>query len=181
MDEHNWSDWYPYSLSQDFFRNIPEAPGIYEVRTDYEFGRLKGSSPLLTIGSAAKSLKTRISRQRIGNTIRYLNRPEKWIRRAKHVLEFRYYECSNKDEAKYLEAIRQLEYENQHWELPPGNDRLDLSPVKKRIKALLGISMEQLVADLHQGKLEVSEVVEKTHISPAIINNFIVYWGNNDA
>ena len=52
--------------------------------------------------------------QRIGDSIRYQNRAEKWLTQAGHELQFR---CSTTDigkEARYLEAIRLMEYENEH-------------------------------------------------------------------
>ncbi len=77
-----------------------------------------------------------------------------------------------------MEAIRQLEYESQHWELPPGNDRLELAPVKKRITESLGISVEQMVGDLLQGKRDIEDLATQTDVSPSIISNLLVYFGN---
>lgn len=177
-DKYNWSDWHRFD-DEKVLAALPNEPGVYEVRTDFEIGRLQGSSSLVTIGRA-KKLKERREKQKVHDTVRYLNRAEKWILRANHALEFRYSICGSFEKAKYMEAIRQLEYESQHRELPPGNDRLELSPVKNRIKELFGISIEQFAGDLLQGKLEVSHVADKLNISPTIINNLIVYFGNNN-
>ena len=177
-DKYSWSVWYRFD-DEEILASLPNESGVYEVRTDFEISRLRGSSPLVTIGRA-KGLKERRDKQKVGDTIRYLNRAEKWLLRANHALEFRYCICGSFKEAKYMEAILQLEYESQHWELPPGNDRLELAPVKNRIKESLGISIEQMVGDLLHRKLEVPHIADELHVSSAIINNFIVYFGNKN-
>lgn len=178
-EKYRWSDWYRFN-DEKILATLPNEPGVYEVRTDFEIGRLRGSSSLITIGRA-KQLKERRDKQKVGDTTRYLNRAEKWLHRANHTLEFRYCVCSSFEETKYMEAIRQLEYESQHWELPPGNDRLELAPVKKRIKESLGISVEQMVGDLLQGKRDIESLAAETDVSPSIINNLLVYFGNKKA
>jgi hypothetical protein len=175
--KYKWSDWHRFD-DEKVLATLPNDSGVYEVRTDFEIGRLHGSSPLITIGRA-KNLKDRRDKQKVGDTVRYLNRAEKWLFRANHALEFRYIICGSFEEAKYTEATRLLEYESQHWELPPGNDRLELSPIKNRIRELFGISIEQMVGDLCQGKLEVAHIVDKLSISTAIITNLMVYFGND--
>lgn len=173
--EYDWSKWYPFNDGK-ILASLPNKPGIYEVRTDFEIGRLCGSSSLVTIGRA-KNIAERRGKQKAGDIIRYLNRPEKWLFKNKHELEFRYCICDSFEEAKYLEGIRQLEYESQHWELPPGNDRLEISPLKSRIEELFGCTAEQMVNDVLQGKLNVTQVTSKLHISQTILNTLIIYWG----
>jgi hypothetical protein len=174
-NNYDWSDWYRFDDAK-LLATLPDEPGVYEVRTDFEIGRLCGSSSLVTIGRA-KNLKERRYKQKVGEATRYLNRAEKWLLRANHTLEFRYCTCRSFDEAKCMEAIRQLEYESQHWELPPGNDHLELAPVKRRIKELLSIGVEQMVLDLLRGKLDIMQVATKLHLSATIIDNLIVYFG----
>jgi hypothetical protein len=53
MDELRWSQWYPLA-QQPFSIPVPDVPGIYEIRTDHEFGRLRGQSRIVYIGSAAR-------------------------------------------------------------------------------------------------------------------------------
>lgn len=62
MDEISWSEWRQL-LKQVVGEFVPDLPGIYEIRTDREFGRLKGTSRIVYIGSAARntpSLKRRL-------------------------------------------------------------------------------------------------------------------------
>jgi hypothetical protein len=179
INEHRWSDWRRFDDTR-VLEALPDDPGVYEVRTDFEIGRLHGSSSLVTIGRA-KNLRDRRDKQKVGDTTRYLNRAEKWLLKENHVLEFRYLTCDSFEDAKHTEAVRQLEYESQHWELPPGNDRLELSPIKKRIKDEFGVSTDLIVRDLLRGKLEVPQVAAKLNVSPAIINNLIVYFGEDDS
>ena len=171
----DWSEWYRFN-DEEKLATLPINPGIYEVRTDFKIGRLRGNSPIVTIGRA-KNIQERRGKQKAGDIIRYLNRAEKWLFKANHELEFRYCICATFDDASYMEAIRQLEYESEHWELPPGNDRLELSPLRKRIDKLFGITAEQMVKDLLQKNRDIADVAAKLDISPAIINNLIVYWG----
>lgn len=172
----SWSVWYRFD-DHIILAKLPNKPGVYEVRTDFNINRLNGSSPIVTIGRA-KDLKERRYKQKAGDTTRYLNRAEKWLLNSKHALEFRYFICNSFEEAKFVEVVRQLEYESQHWELPPGNDRLELAPLKSRINELLGISIEQMVEKLTHKKIEVSRITETLSISPVIINNLMVYFGD---
>ncbi len=123
MSITRWSEWHPLDL-QSLKVPVPNSPGIYEVRTDFEFGRLRGSSSIIYIGSATPSLKKRLLDERIGKPDRYLSRAEKWLRQAGHALEFRYATLANGPTARRLEADRLRECEEEHWELPPGNASL---------------------------------------------------------
>lgn len=100
---YRWSAWYPFDTEVANI-SVPDKPGVYEVRADVEFGRLNGSSPLVTIGSAVASLRKRVYEQRIGDPIRYQNRAEKWLAQAGHILEFRYTTTDSGKEARFLEA-----------------------------------------------------------------------------
>jgi hypothetical protein len=48
-----------------------------------------------------------------------------------HILEFRYLRTDDEKEARYLEDKHLLQYECEHWELPPGNEHSPLSEIKK--------------------------------------------------
>lgn len=121
MDEFDWSEWYP--LSHQSLANLPDAPGIYEIRTDYEFGRLRGSSRVVYIGSAAQRGKPTL-RKRLGQRITdpqgNLSGAEKLLQRAGHVLEFRFAKTKDRETARQMEIQRLTEYEEKHWETPPG-------------------------------------------------------------
>ena len=116
--------------------------------------------------------------QKAGNPKRYLNRAEKWLYKHNHILKFRYCVCRDFEDAKFLEAISLWEYENRHWELPPGNDRLEKPPIIERIKEYFN-SVEQLLQQLDKG-LSHSEVASKLRVSTAIIENLVVYFGEKE-
>lgn len=98
---YSWSTWHHFN-AELARTTVPDEPGVYELRTDYEIGRLKGSSPLVTIGSAARSLRKRIYEQRLLNTAKLLNRAERWLIQASHTLEFRYATTGNEEKARYV-------------------------------------------------------------------------------
>jgi len=121
MDEFDWSQWY--SLSQQSLANVPDVSGIYEIRTDYEFGRLNGVSRVVYIGSAARrgkpSLRKRLS-GRIANPEGNLSGAEKLLVRAGHALEFRFATAKDGETARQMEIQRLTNYIEKHREPPPG-------------------------------------------------------------
>ena len=144
---HQWSPWY--RLDDEVAKtNVPDKPGIYEIGANFEFGRLNGKSRIISIGRAAPSLRTRLCKERFSDMARYLNRPEKWLVNAGHTLEFHYIITSSGEEALWLEALRHWEYENQHWELPPGNDRLEKAAIMKRIERKYAAFNDKILQDL---------------------------------
>jgi len=130
-----WTGWLP--LNEENVSLVPEKQGIYEIRTDYEIKRLRGESRIVSIGRAVPNLKTRLS-SRIYNPYRFMNRCEKWLIRGNHKLEFHYIVTGDSEDAKWLEALEHWKYENKHWELPPGNDRLEKAPIFKKIEGVIG-------------------------------------------
>ncbi len=125
--ESDWSDWYP--LIKDSLRYIPDQPGVYEIRTNYEFGRLKGKTNLVYVGRTDRgnSLKERL-KGRIDKRKDILTKAEWFLLDNGHPLEFRFTVTKSKDEAKLMEAERLAEYDQQWWELPPGNSNLPKQP-----------------------------------------------------
>jgi len=129
MGDSQWSGWYPLTAKCPA-GDVPDMPGAYEIRTDYEFGRLRGTSRIVWIGSAGRgkrpSLRERIVGQRIGDPGRYLSRTEKLLRQAGHDLEFRFATAIDGKTAREMEGQRLMDYEKKHWELPPGNGVLPI-------------------------------------------------------
>lgn len=121
--ESVWSPWYRLE-AEEAGRTVPDRPGVYQVRVDFTFGRLKGNSSVVSIGSAVPNLRRRLLDQRIGNPDRFLSRAEKWLRQAGHTLQFRYATTVDGPTARNLEAQMLEDYEREHWELPPSNAML---------------------------------------------------------
>ena len=118
VDKLNWSEWRPL-LPQVVSEFVPDLPGIYEIKTDREFGRLNGSSRIVYIGSAARN--TPSLRKRLLGRISNGSLAEKRLWEHERNLEFRFATMSDGQTAERMEAERQIDYERQHWELPPGN------------------------------------------------------------
>jgi hypothetical protein len=172
---YQWSAWC--GLDNEIAKqSVPDKPGIYEIRTDFEFGRLKGSSQILSIGRAVPSLQKRLSKGRFSDLIKDLDRPEKWLFNANRILEFHYIVTTSGEEAKWLEALRQWEYENEHWELPPGNDRLEKAAIFRRIEQQYGRFNESKLKALLQQHQTTEKVASFLGIPYVIIDNLKVYW-----
>ena len=120
MDITEWSEWYDFNSPPIV---VPDCPGVYEIQTDFEFGRLRGKSTVVYIGSAAKSLRKRLIDQRCGEPSRYLSGAEKLLCESGHSLEFCYAASSDATVARQIEAQELMRYEEEHWELPPGNSK----------------------------------------------------------
>lgn len=175
--EYRWSAWHPFNV-EVANTSVPDKPGVYEVRSDVEFGRLKGSSPMVTIGSARASLRKRLCEQRISDPIRYQNRAEKWLAQAgRHILEFRYATTDSGKEARHLEALRLMEYENEHWELPPGNEVLPLSVITKYIQEKYGRFTAKILKHLLEQYQSLDEIARALDVPPKVVSNLMVYWG----
>ncbi len=120
MSTLNWSEWHALE-SKSITLPVPDSPGVYEVRTNIAFGRLKGYSAVVFIGSSVRSLKKRLLGQRIGNPERFLSGAEKYLRQAGHSLQFRYAETVDGLTARNLESQMLKDCDLEYWELPPGN------------------------------------------------------------
>jgi len=168
-----WSDWF--SLSEETVSLVPEKQGIYEIRTDYEISRLRGKSRIVSIGIAVPNLKSRLS-GRIYNPARYMNRCEKWLICNNHKLEFHYQVVANSHEAKWLEATRHWEYENEHWELPPGNDRLEKAPITKKLRSVLGEVDGSRLQNLLEKHRTVEGVARYLGVPPVVVENLRIYF-----
>lgn len=168
-----WSDWF--SLSEETVLLIPEKQGIYEIRTDYEINRLRGKSRIVSIGRAVPNLKSRLS-GRVYNPARFMNRCEKWLTCNNHKLECHYHVAADSEDAKWLEAIRHWEYENEHWELPPGNDRLEKAPIMKKLKSVLGAVDGRRLRTLLAKHPTVESVASYLGVPPVVIENLRVYF-----
>ncbi len=175
IEDCKWSEWIIFN-DEVTLSKLPKNPGIYEVRTDFEIGRLNGSSSTVTIGRA-KNLQERRAKQKAGDLVRYLNRAEKWLYNSNHKLEFRYCMCDSFEDAKLLEALKLWEYESLHWELPPGNDRLEKPPILNKINRVYD-STDRLISDIEAGRISIEEASHKSDLPQIIITNLLTYWGN---
>ncbi len=75
-----------------------------------------------------------------------------------------------------MEALRQWEYENEHWELPPGNDRLEKAAIFKRIEQKYGRFNKRTLRVLFEQHQTTDKIASVLSIPRVIIDNFKVYW-----
>ena len=120
-NEIQWSEWYSFDSEPTV---APNSPGVYEVRTDFAFGRLRGQSPIVYIGKTARGLRRRLFNERRGDPVRYMSGAEKLLYQAGHRLEFRYAVTAGREVAEQFEAHELMKYVREHWELPPGNGKM---------------------------------------------------------
>ncbi len=118
MDELSWSEWYRLTPSV-VDELVPDLPGKNEIMTDHEFGRLKGTTEIVYIGSAARN--TASLKRRLLGRIRNASLAEKRLRQHGYNLRFRFATVRDGETAERMEAERLIDYERQHWALPPGD------------------------------------------------------------
>jgi hypothetical protein len=167
-----WSGWYDWD-DKKVLEKLKNQAGIYEVQTDIEFGRLRGCTRTVTIGRTKKLYQRRVT-QKAKNPGRNSNRAEKWLVIAGHKLKFRYCICNSPDD-ELLEAIGLWEFENKHWELPPGNNRLEKAPIRKLIESVFQGGVPELVKNLDNEEMTTAEVAKILDLPEAIITNIRVY------
>ena len=129
----------------------------------------------MSIGRAIPNLKSRLS-GRIYDPVRYMNRSEKWLICNNHKLEFHHQVIANSEDAKWLEAMRHWEYENEHWELPPGNDKLEKVPIMKKLKTIIGEFDGNKLKNLFAEHRTVEGVASYLDVPPVIVENLRTYF-----
>jgi len=175
--DSSWSPWY--QTDDDAAKAVlPHKPGVYEIRSDFEFGRVKGRSSLVSIGSAKDSLYKRLCEQRFGDWVRYMNRAEKWLVHEGHILEFHYLPVDTEKEARLLEAERLFAYECEHGELPPGNEVLPQSIIKQQIEERYGgRSAEKVIRELLREHQSLEQVASALGTTKEVVHSLTVFWG----
>ena len=120
VDRYRWSDWFPLECCHLLEDNVPKKPGIYEIRLNREFGRVRGTTRIVNIGMAAKSLNTRVYRQKACDPDGHHSGTMKWLALEDATFEVRWFVTGDKEQAKSAEKKRLAEFICRHWELPPG-------------------------------------------------------------
>ena len=125
------SDWRPFT--EYTIRQAPTQPGVYVIRMTggQRFGRLRGESDILYIGSteAKRGLRQRLRQYLHPGPTQWTNKRVNQLAK-KYEMEVAWYPC---DEAGNLEHQLLRRYLEQHDELPP----LNHASRKKLKKALL--------------------------------------------
>lgn len=120
---YQWSDWFPLLCCALLEKNVPHEPGIYEIRLNREFGRVRGTTRIVNIGRARDSLYKRVYRDKACNSLHHFSGTMKWLVLEDAKFEVRWLVTSDKEEAEQAEKKRLAEFICRHWELPPGQPR----------------------------------------------------------
>ncbi len=105
------------SFDQSTLKSVPKEPGIYMVRAEKPFCRLRGETDILYIGMAGRDLRRRLSTFWRANGRNAKIRFET-LKKAGFALHYSYYPCANPREEERLALAR---FARKHLELPPLN------------------------------------------------------------
>jgi len=120
LEKYGFKEWYKLIDIRKGVVDVPVAPTVYVIRFNRKFGRLKGESDILYIGSTS-DLHHRI----VENYLR--GRGGKTVKRIrKYLLNKGYLEVAEvswivTENHEELENRLLKEYEEYHHELPPWN------------------------------------------------------------
>ena len=137
VEEHTGTlKWLP--LNKTTQKTAPLYPGIYIMRLGKHFGRLRGTSDILYIGSTTSSIRQRLGGYfNPGPTQRTNIRINKMLQ--KYTIQVAWYETEN---PKKLETKLLEQYFEEHDEQPPFNYQGPIntkpSPTKTPIKNKIG-------------------------------------------
>jgi len=135
--ERRFSEWYPFN--RHGIKNAPEQPGVYVIRITQGrcFGRLKGKSDILYIGSceAKKGLRQRLQQYLHPGPTQWTNRRVNQLAKE-YQMEVAWCLC---DEPRNFEHDLLIRYLKDHDELPPLN-RAGIRRLYKTITETIGLT-----------------------------------------
>ncbi len=120
LQKYGFKEWYRLTDIIKGIVEVPITPATYALRLDHKFGRLRGSSDLLYIGSTS-NLHFRIIENYLGG------RGDKTTKRIRDYLFNKgYLEATEvswiiTQNYEKIESKLLAEYEKEHHELPPWN------------------------------------------------------------
>jgi len=114
----NFSEWH--LLNDKAIQNAPSKKGTYVIRKagGERFGRLRGESDIMYIGSTTRRLKKRLQQYLRPGPTQWTNQRIYKLLTKGYKLEFAW--CLN-DEPKILEHNLLRQYISEHDEFPPMN------------------------------------------------------------
>lgn len=127
LSSAGFSDWLPFNCrtKKELLRSVPKTFGVYVIRRDKPFSRVRGTSDILYIGSAANQQGLH------GRTGQYFSPgPTQWTNKRILALvgdstnfQIAWLEAETIAKAKSLEQELLELYLGEHGELPPENLR----------------------------------------------------------
>lgn len=122
-DSYKWSDWFSLECCALLKVNVPRKPGIYEIRLNREFGRVRGTTRIVNIGRARDTLYKRVYLDKACNPQQHHSGTMKWLAREDAKFDVRWFVTCDDEQAVLAEKKRLAEFICRHWELPPGQTR----------------------------------------------------------
>lgn len=122
-----WEQWPTAALDKS-----PGTPGIYVFRLPACFGRLRGESDIIRIGTTEKGKRT--IRDRLKE--HYRSRKDQWsvlgmICREHPDIQVAWKECASHMDGRIRESDLLVRYWQDHLEFPPANRRQSLATLQK--------------------------------------------------
>ena len=121
------TDQKPLIMSNPISTLVPSDPGIYEIRLNREFGRVRGKTDIVNIGVATVSLRERVFEQKAIRWKRNWSGSMKWIKEndPNFIFEARWLSMKGCSDVQIpaAENWRIAEFNLKHYEQPPGQTR----------------------------------------------------------
>jgi hypothetical protein len=107
---------------------VPSDPGIYEIRLNRKFGRIRGKTDIVNIGETGKrTLRQRLFEEKAIRWKKNWSGSMKWIKEndPNFIFEARWLSMKkcNLDQIKAAEDWRIAEFNLKHYEQPPGQTK----------------------------------------------------------
>ena len=127
LSKTGFSEWQPFNrqTKKELLRSVPKSFGIYAIRRDRPFSRVRGASDILYIGSAAnqKGLRGRIRQYFSPGPTQWTNKRILALVADASNYQISWLQTDSIAKAKALEQELFDRYEQEHGDLPPENLR----------------------------------------------------------
>jgi hypothetical protein len=125
LQELGFIEWLPFTLVEQsrLIGELPQSDGVYVIRSSRSFGRYRGESDIVYVGSSANAtggLKGRVKFFFRPGPSQYTSLRIKALLDRAEELEISFRICPAM-EARSLEKEILKQYVDEHWELPPYN------------------------------------------------------------
>jgi len=125
LHKRGFSEWLPFTLVEQprLIGELPQSDGVYVIRSSRSFGRYRGESDIVYVGSSTNAtggLKGRAKFFFRPGRSQYTSLRIKALLDRAEELEISFRVCLA-IEARSLEKGILKQYVDDHWELPPYN------------------------------------------------------------
>lgn len=123
LKKYGFRNWYKFTIDKekDILNILPYDKGVYVIKNKIIFGRFRGKSGILYIGSSIDALNSRIRFYfKPGPSQETSKRINELMKKTKG-LKISFIVSTNDKEIRKLEKELRRNYEIDHGELPPWN------------------------------------------------------------